>query len=207
MNIHEYQAKQLLAKYGVSVPRGGVAYTPEEAVKAAGDLGGSVWVVKAQIHAGGRGKAGGVKVVKSVEDVRKSAADMIGMTLVTHQTGAEGREVKRVYIEEGCDIKRELYLGMLIDRATAVLETVTYAPRYHQHFNSNVRVTGVDPDGTIHATSNYMVLRTQIEEETRIFQSGRYFDKFVRVDGELKLKSRDCVYDTLTILNALIFPV
>ena len=119
MNIHEYQAKQLLAKYGVAVPRGGVAYTADEAVKAANDLGGSVWVVKAQIHAGGRGKGGGVKVVKSVDDVKKTAASMIGMTLVTHQTGPEGREVKRVYVEEGCDIKRELYLGMLIDRATS----------------------------------------------------------------------------------------
>ncbi|MEX2455652.1 MAG: ADP-forming succinate--CoA ligase subunit beta [Rhodospirillaceae bacterium] len=119
MNIHEYQAKQLLAKYGVAVPRGGIAYTAEEAVKAAGDLGGSVWVVKAQIHAGGRGKGGGVKVVKSVDDVRKTAGEIIGMTLVTHQTGPEGREVKRVYIEEGCDIARELYLGMLIDRATS----------------------------------------------------------------------------------------
>lgn len=97
--------------------------------------------------------------------------------------------------------------GMLVDRAVAILETVTYAPRYHQHFNTNVRVTGVDADGTIHATSNYLVLRTQVEEETRIFQSGRYFDRFVRVDGALKLKSRDCVYDTLTILNSLIFPV
>jgi anthranilate 1,2-dioxygenase small subunit len=97
--------------------------------------------------------------------------------------------------------------GMLTDRANAVLETVTYAPRYHQHFNSNVRVTGVDPDGTVHATSNYLVLRTQIEEETRIFESGRYFDRFEREGGVLRLKSRDCVYDTLTILNALIFPV
>ena len=119
MNIHEYQAKQLLKRYGVAVPRGGVAYTADEAVKAADELGGSVWVVKAQIHAGGRGKGGGVKVVKSVDDVRKTAGDMIGMTLVTHQTGPDGREVKRVYIEEGCDIARELYLGMLIDRANS----------------------------------------------------------------------------------------
>src|SRR6516162_9924866 len=119
MNIHECQAKELLAKYGVAVPRGGVAYTAEEAVEAAKRLGGPVWVVKAQIHAGGRGKGGGVKVVKSIEEVREAAKRMIGMTLVTHQTGPAGREVKRVYIEEGCDIKRELYLGMLIDRATS----------------------------------------------------------------------------------------
>lgn len=119
MNIHEYQAKKLLNDYGVAVPRGAVAYTPEEAETAARQLGGPVWVVKAQIHAGGRGKAGGVKLVKSIEDVRESAKKMLGMTLVTHQTGPEGKEVKRVYIEEGCDIKRELYLGLLIDRATS----------------------------------------------------------------------------------------
>jgi len=119
MNIHEYQAKGLLAKYGVAVPRGGVAYTAEEAMEAAKRLGGPVWVVKAQIHAGGRGKGGGVKVVKSIEEVREAAKRMIGMKLVTHQTGTAGKEVTRVYVEEGCDIRRELYLGMLIDRATS----------------------------------------------------------------------------------------
>ena len=119
MNIHEYQAKELLARYGVAVPRGHVAYTAEEAGQAAAELGGDVWVVKAQIHAGGRGKGGGVKVVKSKDEVEKTAEDMIGMNLVTHQTGPEGKEVKRVYIEEGCDIARELYLGVLIDRATS----------------------------------------------------------------------------------------
>jgi succinyl-CoA synthetase beta subunit len=118
MNIHEYQAKQVLAKYGVAVPKGGVAYTAEEAEKVARELGGEVWVVKAQIHAGGRGKGGGVKVVKSLDAVRGEAARMIGMTLVTHQTGPQGKEVKRVYIEAGCDIKRELYLAMLVDRGT-----------------------------------------------------------------------------------------
>ncbi|MFN4282279.1 MAG: ADP-forming succinate--CoA ligase subunit beta [Alphaproteobacteria bacterium] len=119
MNIHEYQAKSLLAKYGVAVPRGGVAYTPQEAEKVAAELGGPVWVVKAQIHAGGRGKAGGVKVVKSAADVVAKFKDMLGMTLVTHQTGPAGKEVKRVYIEEGCDIARELYLSLVIDRATS----------------------------------------------------------------------------------------
>ncbi len=119
MNIHEYQAKQLLAKYGVAVPRGGVAYTAPEAKEIAKDLGGPVWVVKAQIHAGGRGKGGGVKVVKSLDDVWESAEKMLGMTLITHQTGPAGKEVKRIYVEEGCDIKRELYLSMLIDRATS----------------------------------------------------------------------------------------
>jgi len=128
MNIHEYQAKQLLAKYGVAVPKGGVAYTADEAAKAAEELGGSIWVVKSQIHAGGRGAGrfkddtsdkGGVRVVKSVDDVRENVSAMLGKVLVTKQTGAEGREVKRVYVEEGCDIARELYLGLLIDRATS----------------------------------------------------------------------------------------
>jgi len=128
MNIHEYQAKKLLSKYGVAVLRGGVAYTPAEAEQVAKELGGPVYVVKSQIHAGGRGKGkfkgketegGGVRVVKSVDDVRENANAMLGGVLVTHQTGPAGKEVKRVYIEEGCDIKRELYLGMLIDRATS----------------------------------------------------------------------------------------
>jgi succinyl-CoA synthetase beta subunit len=119
VNIHEYQAKQLLRDFGVAVLRGGVATSPEEAVKVAEGLGGPVWVVKAQIHAGGRGKGGGVKVVKSVEDVRAEARRMLGMTLITPQTGPKGKAVHRVYIEEGCDIAREIYLGMLIDRATS----------------------------------------------------------------------------------------
>jgi succinyl-CoA synthetase beta subunit len=119
MNIHEYQAKALLAKFGVAVPKGGVAYTPDEAAKVAGELGGPVWVVKAQIHAGGRGKAGGVKLVKSVEEVKQFAGELLHKILVTHQTGPGGKEVSRIYIEEGCDIARELYLGMLIDRASS----------------------------------------------------------------------------------------
>ena len=119
MNIHEYQAKTILAKYGVAVPRGGVAYTPSEAEGVAQSLGGKLWVVKAQIHAGGRGKAGGVKLAKSLDEVKEYAKQMIGMTLVTHQTGPEGREVKRVYIEEGSAIDKELYLSAVIDRATS----------------------------------------------------------------------------------------
>jgi succinyl-CoA synthetase beta subunit len=119
MNIHEYQAKGLLAKFGVGVLSGQVAYTPDEAVEAAKKLGGKIWVVKAQIHAGGRGKGGGVKVAKSLDEVRDNAKRMIGMTLVTHQTGPKGKLVKRIYVESGCDIKRELYLGMLVDRASS----------------------------------------------------------------------------------------
>ena len=121
MNIHEYQAKGLLAEYGVVVPRGGVAYTVEEAESTAKDLGGDVWVVKAQIHAGGRGKGGGVKVVKSVAEVRQAADQILGMTLITPQTGPAGKVVKRIYIEEGCDIARELYLGMLVDRGAGCI--------------------------------------------------------------------------------------
>ena len=119
MNIHEYQAKQVLKQFGVPVPQGHVAFSADEAVKAAEQLGGPVWVVKAQIHAGGRGKGGGVKLVKSIDEVRSEAERMLGMTLVTHQTGPEGKEVGRVYIEEGSDIARELYLSALVDRATS----------------------------------------------------------------------------------------
>jgi succinyl-CoA synthetase beta subunit len=119
MNIHEYQAKAVLRDYGVPVPRGIPAFSVAEAEKAANDLGGPVWVVKAQIHAGGRGKAGGVKVVKSVADVSKESARLLGSTLVTHQTGPHGKQVSRLYIEEGSAIDREFYLSMLVDRETA----------------------------------------------------------------------------------------
>jgi succinyl-CoA synthetase beta subunit len=119
MNIHEYQAKALLKEYGVTVLGGRVAYTPEEAADGARELGGPVWVVKAQIHAGGRGKGGGVKLARSIEEVRQHANAMLGMTLVTHQTGPQGRIVKRVYVEQGCEIARELYLGAVLDRATS----------------------------------------------------------------------------------------
>lgn len=130
MNIHEYQGKQLLSKYGVPVPRGHVAFTVEEAVKAAEELGGSVFVVKSQIHAGGRGAGrfeddpdgkGGVRVVKSIEEVRENAEQMLNHILITKQTGAAGKKVNRLYIEEGCDIARELYVGMLLDRETSRL--------------------------------------------------------------------------------------
>jgi succinyl-CoA synthetase beta subunit len=117
MNIHEYQAKQIFKKYGVPTPRGIVATTPDEAVEAAKELGGNIWVVKAQIHAGGRGLGGGVKLAKSIDEVRELANEIIGMTLVTHQTGPEGKLVQKVYIEEGADIQDELYLGVVLDRA------------------------------------------------------------------------------------------
>jgi succinyl-CoA synthetase beta subunit len=117
MNIHEFQAKEILKRFGVPVPRGIVASTPEEAKAAAVELGGGVCVVKAQIHAGGRGKGGGVKVVKSAEEAAERAGDMLGKNLITHQTGPEGRRVRRVLVEQGVKIERELYLAMALDRA------------------------------------------------------------------------------------------
>jgi succinyl-CoA synthetase beta subunit len=119
MNIHEYQGKDLLRQYGVAVSNGKVAFTVEEAVQAAESLNTNVKVVKAQIHAGGRGKAGGVKIAKSLEEVRTYAQELLGKTLVTHQTGPEGKEVKRLLVEEGCDIKKEYYIGLVLDRATS----------------------------------------------------------------------------------------
>ncbi len=118
MNIHEYQAKELLRRYGVTTPRGHVAFTVDEAVAAAQTLGGPVWVVKAQIHAGGRGKGGGVKLARSIDEVRTHAQAILGMQLITHQTSAEGQKVRRLWVEEGADIRKELYLGMVVDRGT-----------------------------------------------------------------------------------------
>src|SRR5690554_5688346 len=116
MNIHEYQAKQIFRQYGVKTPQGIPAFSVDEAVKAAEELGGNFWVVKAQIHAGGRGKAGGVKLARSLDEVRELADEILGKTLVTHQTGPEGALVRRLYIESGADIARELYLAAVIDR-------------------------------------------------------------------------------------------
>lgn len=118
MNIHEYQAKEVLRKYGVATLKGKVASSPEEAVNAAKEIGGSLWVVKAQIHAGGRGKGGGVKIAKSLDEVRDLSKKIIGMNLVTHQTGPEGKTVHKVFIEQGCNIAKEYYVACLVDRAT-----------------------------------------------------------------------------------------
>lgn len=118
MNVHEYQGKQVLKKYGAIVPNGYVAFNADEAVEAAEKLGGELWVVKAQIHAGGRGKAGGVKLARSLDEVRSYANELLGKILVTHQTGPEGKEVKRLLIEEGCPIEKEYYIGVVIDRST-----------------------------------------------------------------------------------------
>jgi succinyl-CoA synthetase beta subunit len=123
LNIHEYQAKELLAEFGVPVPRGSLALSADEAVAAARELGGSVWVTKAQIHAGGRGKAGGVRVCRSIDEVETAASDLIGSTLVTKQTGEAGKLVRKVYVEEGLDIDHEFYLSLLVDRES---ETVSF---------------------------------------------------------------------------------
>src|SRR5688572_28086765 len=118
MKIHEYQAKEVLRKFGVPTPRGYPCFSVDEAVEAARKLGGKVWVVKAQIHAGGRGKGGGVKLAKSLDEVKIHAAQILGMQLKTHQTGPAGQKVRRLFIEEGADIKKELYVGMVVDRGT-----------------------------------------------------------------------------------------
>lgn len=117
MNIHEYQAKELFRNFGLKVPKGKVAHTPEEAAAAAQSIGGNLWVVKGQIHAGGRGKAGGVRIAHSVAEVRQHATEMLGKILVTYQTGSAGRQIKVLLIEEGCDIEREYYIGMALDRS------------------------------------------------------------------------------------------
>lgn len=124
MNIHEHQAKDVLKQYSVPVPEGRVAFTPEEAVKAAKDLSASLWVVKAQIHAGGRGKAGGVILCKTIDDVEAAARKLLGMTLVTHQTGPKGQVVRRLYIESGCQIDKELYLSLVVDRGSGAVAVI-----------------------------------------------------------------------------------
>jgi succinyl-CoA synthetase beta subunit len=116
MNVHEYQAKQIFAKYGVPTPKGIMVESVKDAVIAAEELGGPIWVVKAQIHAGGRGLGGGVKLAKNLEEVEQLANEILGMTLVTHQTGPEGKLVQKLYIEDGADIKDELYLSVVLDR-------------------------------------------------------------------------------------------
>jgi len=124
MNIHEYQAKEIFRNHNIPVPRGNVAHTVDEAVSVAENLGGSLWVVKAQIHAGGRGKGGGVKIAKSLDDVREMAGEILGMTLVTHQTGPQGKEVHQLLIEEGISIDKEMYLGMTLDRKAGVISVI-----------------------------------------------------------------------------------
>ncbi|MGI4811994.1 MAG: ATP-grasp domain-containing protein, partial [Janthinobacterium lividum] len=151
MKIHEYQGKEILRKFGVAVPRGEPVFSVDEAVKAAEKLGGPVWVVKAQIHAGGRGKGGGVKVAKSLDQVREYASQILGMQLITHQTGPEGQKVNRLLVEEGADIKKELYLGLVVDRVTQRLvvmassEGGTVIEEVAEHTPELIHKVAVDP--------------------------------------------------------------
>src|SRR4030081_2835901 len=152
MNVHEYQGKEILRKYGVATPRGVPCFSVTEADSAARDLGGKVWVVKAQIHAGGRGKGGGVKVAKSLEEVHEYASKILGMTLITHQTGPEGRLVKRLLVEEGADIRKELYVGMVVDRASqrvtlmASSEGGMEIEEVAAHAPEKIHKVAIDPD-------------------------------------------------------------
>jgi succinyl-CoA synthetase beta subunit len=183
MNIHEHQAKAVLKEFGVAVPRGFPAFTVEEAVKAATELGGPVFVVKSQIHAGGRGKGkfeglgpdakGGVRVVKSVDDVKTNAAEMLGRVLVTHQTGPKGKQVNRLYIEEGAAIARELYLSLLVDRATSFVAVVASTEG------------GMDIEDVAHSTPE-KIHTIQIDPATGVFpHHGRALAKALALEGDL----------------------
>src|SRR5690606_18798 len=127
MDIHEYQAKELLSRFGVPIPRGGLAYSPEQATYRANEIGGAKWVVKAQIHSGARGKAGGIKLCRDDHEIEKAAEALLGKKLVTHQTGASGKLVSRLYIEEGTDIDKEIYLALVMDRASERIMVVASA--------------------------------------------------------------------------------
>ncbi len=152
MKIHEYQGKEILRRFGVRTPRGIPAFSVDEAVKAAQELGGNVWVVKAQIHAGGRGKGGGVKVAKSIDEVRTHATAILGMQLVTHQTGPEGQKVRRLLVEEGADIRKELYLGMVVDRVTQKVTLMASSEggmdieEVAEHTPEKIHKVSIDPD-------------------------------------------------------------
>ncbi len=178
MDIHEHQAKAVLKEFGLPVPRGLPAFSVEDAVRAAQELGGPVWVVKAQIHAGGRGKGGGVKVVKSIEDVRAEAQRMLGMTLVTHQTGPKGRIVRRLYIEEGASIARELYLSMLIDRETSRVAVVASTEG------------GMDIEEVAHKTPEKIVTFS-IDPATGVFpHHGLHLAKALKLEGDAAKQAR-----------------
>src|SRR5438874_11179748 len=172
MNIHEYQAKAVLREFGVPVPRGQPAFSVEEAIKAAHDIGAPVLVVKAQIHAGGRGKAGGVKLVKSKEDVRKEAERLLGAVLVTHQTGPHGKQVNRLYIEEGSAIEREFYLSALVDRESSRVAVVVSTEG------------GMDIEQVAHATPE-KILSFSVDPATGIMpHHGRRVAQALRLKGD-----------------------
>ncbi|MBV8799128.1 MAG: acetate--CoA ligase family protein, partial [Alphaproteobacteria bacterium] len=195
MNVHEYQGKEILRKYGVATPRGYPCFSVEEADTAARKLGGKVWVVKAQIHAGGRGKGGGVKVAKSPEEVREYAKRILGMTLVTHQTGPEGRVVRRLLVEEGADIRKELYVGMVVDRKAqrvtlmASSEGGMEIEQVAEHTPEKIHKLAIDPvTGLLDAQADEIARKIGVPEasvpEARRFMQGLY-RAFVECDASL----------------------
>src|SRR5499427_1404545 len=190
MNIHEYQAKAVLRDFGVPVPRGIPAFTVEDAVKAARSLGGPVWVVKAQIHAGGRGKAGGVKVVKSADDVEREATRLLGSVLVTHQTGPHGKQVNRLYIEEGSAIDREFYLSALVDRESSRVAFVVSTEG------------GMDIEQVAHATPE-KILTFAVDPATGIMpHHGRRVAQALRLTGDLAKQAEALVTKLYTAFIA-----
>ncbi len=195
MNVHEYQGKEILRKYGVATPRGIACFSVADADAAARKLGGKVWVVKAQIHAGGRGKGGGVKVAKSLEEVHRYASQILGMTLVTHQTGPEGRVVKRLLVEEGADIRKELYVGMVVDRKVqrvtlmASSEGGMEIEQVAEHSPEKIHKVAIDPvAGLTDTQADDIARKIGVPEasvpEARKFMQGLY-RAFVECDASL----------------------
>jgi succinyl-CoA synthetase beta subunit len=203
MNVHEYQGKEILRKYGVATPRGIACFSVDEAVKAAEKLGGKVWVVKAQIHAGGRGKGGGVKVAKSIEEVRDYASKILGMTLVTHQTGPEGRLVKRLFIEEGADIKKELYVGMVVDRASQHVTLMASSEggmdieHVAEHTPEKIHKVSIDPDTGLTTADAESVARKIGIPEQAVGQGAAFMQSLYKMFDEC-----DC---SLAEINPLIY--
>ena len=168
MDIHEYQAKELLAGFGVAIPRGGVAYSPEQAVYRASEIGGVRWAVKAQIHSGARGKAGGIKVCTSEDEVRQAAKALLGKRLVTHQTGPEGRVVHRLYVEAAVPIERELYLGFVLDRKSERVMIVA-----HRHGGVEIEeIAQKEPDTIIRSVVEPAVGMTAFQAREIAFSLG-----------------------------------
>jgi len=203
MNIHEYQAKNLMRKFGMKLLHGAIAKTPEAAVKVAKGLGGNVWVVKAQIHAGGRGKAGGVKVAKTLDEVKKYAEDILGSTLVTHQTGPEGKVVNLVFIEEGCEIEHEYYAGIVFDRSTnkitfmASKEGGVDIEKVAEETPEKIIKVGVDPSvGFTPFIGRKLAYGIGIKEKDQVKEATKFFEGLYNVYTEC-----DC---TIAEINPLI---
>ena len=191
MNVHEYQAKALMADFGVGVPDGRLATTPAEAEQAARELGTDVVVVKAQIHAGGRGKAGGIKLAKSPAEAKTAASELLGATLVTHQTGPEGKQVRKVYVESGCDIARELYLALLLDRETETFAIIASTEggmeieEVAEKTPEKILTVHVDPNAGLHDWHVRRVARSLGLEETAAESLGTFLPALYRLFTEL----------------------